>query len=106
MVWRFNTSLSSEVDASPPSVNASTLVPTNDAVVNLDSSVSVEFTEGMLRGTVEGSFLLQSNDGNNPDSRDHRNGRFTWIGKKVVYVPNEPLGMNDDQYRVSLNNNG
>lgn len=103
---RFTTSPTPYADESPPSVDESKMAPANEEIVTLDSSVSFEFTEGMLRGTVERSFLLQSNDGSVPDSRDYRNGRFFWDGRRVLYIPDEPLKLNDARYEVSLNNNG
>ena len=56
--WRFVTSTEVNGDTVNPRINLSTLSPANREVVGPASSVSIEFTEGMIRGTVERSFRV------------------------------------------------
>jgi hypothetical protein len=103
--WRFVTSTEVNGDTVNPRINLSTLSPANREVVGPASSVSIEFTEGMIRGTVERSFRVVAAPGGE-DERDCDDGVFTWHENRVVYMPRAPLALRDALYEVRLDDNG
>ncbi|RKX94975.1 MAG: hypothetical protein DRP84_05625 [Spirochaetes bacterium] len=101
LTWSFTTSDSD--DLTQPHV--SSVTPFDGTLVETDQyiSISITFNEAMLKGTVENSFYIQSDDGN--DFRDNNSGYFMWNGNEVTYYPNEPLNENN-LYYIYLDKNG
>ena len=99
LTWSFTTSDSD--DLTQPYVSGVT--PLDGNLVQTDQYISITFDEAMLKGTVENSFYVQSNDGN--DFRDNNSGYFEWNGNVVTYYPNEPLNENN-LYYIYLDKNG
>ncbi len=91
--WEFTTTSSYDITA--PSVVY--FNPQAGRVVPSTTSITIEFSEPMMKPTVEIAFHLESND----DYRDSQTGEFEWDGNSVTYYPDEPLKKNE-KYRIYL----
>jgi hypothetical protein len=105
--WRFITG-STLVTLGPSLNDAYPTSAKGPGVYGFDAQILLEFDNAMLRSSVEGSFLLMSDDFQ--DIRTVNDGYFQWTYpggglERAIFVPDEPL-MPDKRYTAYLNANG
>ncbi len=96
-VWSFHTS--SNIDIDSPFVTSYN--PQSGEVVTPETDITIEFSEPMMKPSVELSFHIETDN----DYRDCNNGDFTWNNNTVTYHPDYPLEKNKI-YRILLEKDG
>ena len=87
--WEFTTT--STIDTTPPTIVE---VSPKDKDVPIDSTISITFSESMLKSETESAFSISPKV----------NGTLQWVGETLVFTPDSLLKL-DTEYNVTISTN-